>query len=41
MTIKRWRFVIGKDGKIAARNTQAAAAEDSKAILETVAKSQK
>jgi peroxiredoxin Q/BCP len=41
MTIKRWTFVIGKDGRIAARNTQVAAAEDSKAILETVSGLQK
>jgi peroxiredoxin Q/BCP len=37
MTIKRWTFVIDKDGKIASKNTQVAAAEDSKAILEAVA----
>jgi thioredoxin-dependent peroxiredoxin len=38
---KRWTFVIGKDGKIAAKNTEVNAAEDSKAILDTVAKLQK
>ncbi len=41
VTIKRWTFVIGKDGKIAAKNTEVNAAEDSKAILDTVAKLQK
>ncbi len=38
---KRWTFVIGKDGKIASKNTEVNAAEDSKAILDTVAKLQK
>jgi peroxiredoxin Q/BCP len=41
VTIKRWTFVIGKDGKIASKNTEVNAAEDSKAILDTVAKLQK
>jgi len=41
VTIKRWTFVIGKDGKVAAKNTEVNAAEDSKAILDTVAKLQK
>jgi peroxiredoxin Q/BCP len=41
MTIKRWTFVIDKDGKIAARNTDVKAADDSKAILETVEKLKK
>lgn len=33
-TIKRWTFVIGKDGKIAAVDKMVNAAEDSKKILE-------
>lgn len=41
IVIDRWTFVIGKDGKIAAKNTEVKAAEDSKAILDTVAKLQK
>jgi len=41
VTIKRWTYVIDKDGKIAAKNTEVNAAEDSKAILDTVAKLQK
>lgn len=41
LTIKRWTFVIGKDGKIAAKNTEVNAAEDSNMILDTVAELQK
>ena len=41
VAINRWTFVIDKDGKIAAKNTEVKAAEDSKAILDTVAKLQK
>jgi thioredoxin-dependent peroxiredoxin len=41
MTIQRWTFVIGKDGKIASKNTQVKAAEDSKAILDMVEKMKK
>lgn len=41
MTIERWTFVIGKDGKIAAKNTEVKAAEDSRAILDLVTKMQK
>jgi peroxiredoxin Q/BCP len=41
MTIDRWTFVIGKDGKIAAKNTQVHAAEDSKAILDMVSQTKK
>ena len=37
-TIKRWTFVIDKNGKIAAKNSEVKAAEDSKAILELVEK---
>ena len=37
-TASRWTFVIGKDGKIALKNTQVKAADDSKAILEVVEK---
>ena len=36
ITAKRWTFVIGKDGKIAAKNTEVTPAEDSKAILDLV-----
>jgi peroxiredoxin Q/BCP len=32
-TAKRWTFVIGKDGKIIAKNSEVKAAEDSKSIL--------
>lgn len=35
-TAQRWTFLIDRDGKIALRNTQVKAAEDSKAILEKV-----
>lgn len=38
VTTQRWTFVIGKDGKIAAKNNKVAAAEDSKAILDMLAK---
>jgi peroxiredoxin Q/BCP len=38
VTIKRWTFVLGKDGKIAYKNTEVKAAEDSKAVLEAVQK---
>jgi peroxiredoxin Q/BCP len=41
VTAKRWTFVIGKDGKIAAKNTEVNAAEDSKAIMDLVAKQAK
>lgn len=37
VTEKRWTFVIGKDGKIALKNTEVNAPEDSKAILKLVA----
>lgn len=35
-TIKRWTFVIDKNGKIASKNSEVNAAEDSKAILKLV-----
>ncbi len=35
-TAKRWTFVVDRDGKIAMKNTQVKAAEDSKAILAKV-----
>jgi peroxiredoxin Q/BCP len=41
VTSQRWTFVIGLDGKIAAKNTKVNAAEDSKAILDLVAKTKK
>lgn len=36
VTAQRWTFVIGKDGKIAAKNTKVTAAEDSQTILKLV-----
>lgn len=36
VTAKRWTFIIGKDGKIAMKNTEVKAAEDSKAVLKAV-----
>lgn len=36
VTPKRWTFVIGLDGKVAAKNTTVVAAEDSKAIMKLV-----
>jgi len=41
VTAKRWTFVIGMDGKIASKNTSVVAADDSKAIMEVVAKLRK
>ncbi len=41
VTAKRWTFVVGLDGKIASKNTTVAAADDSKAIMEVVAKLKK
>ena len=38
VTTARWTFVIGKDGKIAAKNTKVAAAEDPQAVLDTIEK---
>jgi peroxiredoxin Q/BCP len=38
VTIARWTFVIGADGKIAYKNTKVNAAEDSKQVLEVIAK---
>jgi peroxiredoxin len=38
VTAKRWTFVIGADGKIASKNTSVVAADDSKAIMEVVAR---
>ena len=35
-TAQRWTFLVDRDGKIALKNTQVKAAEDSKAILEKV-----
>ncbi len=37
-TIRRWTFVVDKDGKIALKNDSVEAAKDSQAILEFVAK---
>ncbi len=36
VTTKRWTFVIDAAGKVAAKNTEVAAADDSKAVLEVV-----
>ncbi len=41
VTAARWTFVIGKDGKILAKDTAVKAAEDSKKILELVEKAGK
>lgn len=38
ISAKRWTFVIDKEGRIIAKNTQVAAADDSKNILEIVSK---
>jgi thioredoxin-dependent peroxiredoxin len=37
VTAQRWTFIIGKDGKILAKNTKVAAGEESAAILKMVA----
>lgn len=39
VTAQRWTFVIGKDGKILAKNTMVNAAADSQAILKLIAES--
>ncbi|HUG93093.1 MAG TPA: peroxiredoxin [Planctomycetaceae bacterium] len=39
-TARRWTFLIDKDGRIALKNTEVKAAEDSQAILEAVEKLQ-
>src|SRR5947207_1063599 len=36
VTIKRWTFVIGKDGKIIAKNMNVNPAEDSKAVMKII-----
>jgi peroxiredoxin Q/BCP len=41
VTAKRWTFVIGTDGRIASKNTSVVAADDSKAIMEVVARLKK
>ena len=41
VTAKRWTFVIDKEGKIALKNTEVKAADDSKAILKLVAEKAK
>jgi peroxiredoxin Q/BCP len=41
VTAKRWTFVIDRDGRIASKNTSVAAADDSKAVAEVVAKLKK
>jgi len=38
VTIQRWTFVIGKDGKVIYKNSKVNAAEDSKQILELIEK---
>jgi thioredoxin-dependent peroxiredoxin len=41
VTIARWTFVIGKDGKIAYKNMKVIPARDAKAISEFIAKTEK
>jgi peroxiredoxin Q/BCP len=41
VTIQRWTFVVGKDGKIIHKNNKVKAAEDSKAILDLIEKQEK
>ena len=41
VTAKRWTFVIGTDGRISSKNTSVVAADDSKAIMEVVARLKK
>ncbi len=36
VTAARWTYLIGKDGKIALKNTEVKAADDSKAILKAI-----
>jgi thioredoxin-dependent peroxiredoxin len=38
VTAARWTFIIGKDGKIAYKNTKVAPGEDGKAVLEALSK---
>ena len=38
VTIQRWTFVIGKDGKIAYKNPKVNAAEDAKAVMDVLQK---
>jgi peroxiredoxin Q/BCP len=38
VTIQRWTFIVGKDGKIAFKNDKVNAAEDSKKIIDAVDK---
>ena len=38
VTAARWTYVIGKDGKIAYKNTKVSAAEDAKAVLDVLSK---
>ena len=38
VTLSRWTFVVGKDGKIAYKNTKVTPAADAKAIAEFIAK---
>ena len=38
VTSKRWTFVIGKDGKVAYKNTEVKAAEDSKVVMDVIQK---
>ena len=40
VTTARWTFVIGKDGKIAYKNTKVVPAEDAKKILEFITKAE-
>ena len=38
VSIQRWTFVIGKDGKIAYKNPKVKPADDSKAVLDVILK---
>jgi len=41
VTVGRWTFIIGKDGKIAFKNTNVTPAQDSKQVTEFIAKLEK
>jgi len=38
VTIKRWTFIIGKDGKVAYKNEKASTAKDAEQVLEVLSK---
>jgi len=41
VTLARWTFIIGKDGKIAYRNTRVSPAQDSKQVVDFIARMEK